>query len=151
VNSPKANVRFTEFHEARLTGTCETAARHTCRVSDRLQCLDVIEKGKLAARRGRKAYGPLKEVAGLPNRQEQHQRWDYQEWEPSGALTSALGNVPLQPETNRDGQLAKLKPHLQEALTTLERLERQRIPSGREKTRVGALRMLLTSIERIES
>jgi hypothetical protein len=95
-------------------------------------------------------------VAGLPNRQEQHQRWahqgwDYQEWEPSDALTSALGNVSLQPGTNQDGQLAKLKPHLQEALTTLEHLERQRILSGREKTRVGVLRMLLTSIERIES
>ena len=48
-------------------------------------------------------------------------------------------------------QLAKLKPHLQEALMMLEHLERQRILSGREKTRVGALRMLLTSIERIES
>jgi hypothetical protein len=90
----------------------------------------------------------------LPNRQEQHQRWahqgwDYQEWEPSDALTSALGNVSLQPGTNQDGQLAKLKPHLQEALTTLEHLQRQRILSGTEKTRVGALRMLLTSIERI--
>jgi hypothetical protein len=108
-------------------------------------------KGKPVARRGRKAYGPLKEVAGLPNRQEQHQVWDYQEWEPSDILTSALGNVSLQPGTNQDGQLAKLKPHLQEALRTLEHLERQRILSGREKTRVGALRMLLTSIERIES
>jgi hypothetical protein len=95
-------------------------------------------------------------VAGLPNRQEQHQVWEhqggaYQEWEPSDTLTSALGSVPLQPGANRDGQLAKLKPHLQEALTTLKHLERQRILSGREKTREGALRMLLTSIERIES
>jgi hypothetical protein len=90
-------------------------------------------------------------VAGLPNRQEQHKGWDYQEWEPGDALTSALGNVPPQPGTNRDGQLAKLKPHLREALTTLEHLERQRFLSGREKTRVGTLRMLLTSIERIES
>ena len=87
----------------------------------------------------------------MPNRQEQHLGWDYQEWEPSDALTSALGNVPLQPGKKRDGQLAKLKPHLREALTTLEHLERQRILSGREKTRVGALRMLQASIERIES
>jgi hypothetical protein len=36
-------------------------------------------------RRGRKAYGPLKEVAGLPNQPERDQRWDQQEWEPSGA------------------------------------------------------------------
>jgi hypothetical protein len=43
----------------------------------------VIEKGKPAARQGRKAYGPLKEVAGLPNRPERDQRWDHQEeWEP---------------------------------------------------------------------
>jgi hypothetical protein len=107
-------------------------------------------KGKPAARRGRKAYGPLKEVAGLPNRQEQHQGWDYQEWEPSDALTSTLGNVPLQPGTDRDGQLAGLEPHLWEALTTLENIERQRGLSGREKTRVGAIRMLLASIERTE-
>ena len=45
--------------------------------------MHVIEKGKPAARRGRKAYGPLKEVAGLPNRPEQNLRWDQQEeWEP---------------------------------------------------------------------
>jgi hypothetical protein len=63
-------------------GTCQTAVRHTCHLSDPLQCVDVIEKGKPAARRGRKAYGPLKEVAGLPNQPEQDQRRDQQEWEP---------------------------------------------------------------------
>jgi len=94
-------------------------------------------------------------VAGLPNRQEQHQEWnyqgwDYQEWEPSDALTSALGNVPLQPGTNRDGQLPGLEPYLREALMRLEDIERQRGLSAREKTRVGALRMLLASIERTE-
>src|SRR5215204_5863853 len=112
-------------------------------------------KGKPDARRGRKAYGPLKEVAGLPNRQEQHQELDYQggdhqEWEPSDALTSALGNVPLQPGTDRDGQLPGLEPYLREALMRLEDIERQRGLSAREKTRVGALRMLLASIERTE-
>jgi hypothetical protein len=49
----------------------------------------VIEKGKPAARRGRKAYGPLEEVAGLPNRPERDQRWDHQverdPRDPSGA------------------------------------------------------------------
>ena len=46
----------------------------------------MIEKGKPAVRRGREAYGPLKEVAGLPNRPERDQRWGQQEgWEPSGA------------------------------------------------------------------
>jgi len=108
-------------------------------------------KGQTRREAGAQSLRTSEEVAGLPNRQEQHLGWDYQEWEPSDALTSALGNVPPQPGTNRDGQLANLKPHLQEALTTLEHLERQRILSGREKTRVGTLRMLLTSIERIES
>src|SRR3954462_2518834 len=108
-------------------------------------------KGQTRREAGAQSLRTSEEVAGLPNRQEQYQGWDYREWEPSDALTSALGNVPLQPGTNRDGQLATLKPHLQEALTTLEHLERQRILSGREKTRVGVLRMLLTSIERIES
>jgi hypothetical protein len=86
----------------------------------------------------------------LPNRNERCQEWDHQEWEPSDALTSALGNMPLLIGTDRDGQLAGLKPHLREALITLEDIERQRGLSGREKVRVGALRMLLASIERIE-
>jgi hypothetical protein len=89
-------------------------------------------------------------VAGLPNRNERHKGWDHEEWEPSDALTSALGNTQLLPGTDRTGQLAGLEPHLREALMTLEDLERQRGLSGREKTRVGALRMLLASIERTE-
>ena len=86
----------------------------------------------------------------MPNRNERRQGWDHQEWEPSNALTSALGNTQLLPGTDRDRQLAGLEPHLREALTTLEDIERQRGLSGREKTRVGALRMLLVSVERIE-
>jgi hypothetical protein len=109
----------------------------------------VIEKGKPAARRGRKAYGPLKEVAGLPNRPERDQGWDQQEWEPSGALTSVLGEMSLLPGTDRNRDLARLKPHLEEALGTLERLEQQRGLSDREKMRGGALKMLLTSIEQV--
>ena len=73
----------------------------------------------------------------MPNRQEQHQGWDYQEWEPSDALTSALGNVPLQPGTNRDGQLATLKPHLQEALMTLERHGAAEDPVGKREDAGG--------------
>jgi len=118
-------------------GTCETDARHTCRVSDQLQCLDVIEKGKPAARRGRKAYGPLKEVAGLPNRLERDQGWDQKEWEPSGALRSVLRGMSLLPGTDRNRDLVRLKPHLQEALETLERLERRRGLSDSEKMRGG--------------
>jgi hypothetical protein len=126
----------------------EATARNARGVSDRLQCTDAIEKGKPAARRGRKAYGPLKEVAGLPNRQERHQRWEHREWEPGGALTGALGNVKLLPDTDRDERLASLEPQIREALMTLERLEGQRGLSEREKTRAGALGMLLSSIER---
>ena len=131
-------------------GSCQTADRHTCCVSDQLQCLDTIEKGKPAARRGRKAYGPLKEVAGLPNRPERDQRWDHQEWEPSEALTIALEEMPLLAQTRQNEDLARLKPHLEEALETLERLERRRGLSDREKMRGGALRMLLTSIEEVQ-
>jgi hypothetical protein len=57
--------------------------------------------------------------------------------------------MPLSPATVRNGDLAKLKPHLEEALITLERLERRRGLSEGEKTRVGALGMLLESIERV--
>jgi hypothetical protein len=49
-----------------------------------------------------------------------------------------------------DHALARLKPHLEEALQTLERLERRRDLSDREKIRGGALRMLLTSIEEVQ-
>jgi hypothetical protein len=110
----------------------------------------VIEKGKPAARRGRKAYGPLKEVAGLPNQPEPDQRWDHQEWEPSGALKSALEQMPLLAQTPQSEDLARLKPHLEEALETLERLEQKRGLSNREKMRGEALRMLLTSIKRVQ-
>jgi hypothetical protein len=149
-----ANFVFTEFYEVRRHGVLEsrvvkreTAARHTYRVCDRLQCPNTFEKGKPVARRGRKAYGPLKEVAGLPKRQERDQGSNHQEWEPSGAMTSALEQMPLQAQTSQNEDRANLKPHLEEALETLERLERQRSLSDREKMRGGALRMLLTSIE----
>jgi hypothetical protein len=72
-----------------------------------------------------------------------------QEWEPREALTNALGNMPPSPGTGRNGDLAKLEPCLQEALGTLERLKQQRGLSEREKTRAGALRMLLSSIDRV--
>jgi hypothetical protein len=57
--------------------------------------------------------------------------------------------MPLSPGPDRNEDLTKLKPHLEEALWTLERLKRQRGFSEREKTRAGALRMLLSSIERV--
>jgi hypothetical protein len=128
----------------------EAAARHTCHVCDGLQCSNTIDKGKPVARRGRKAYGPLEEVAGLPNRQERDQGWNHQEWEPGRALTSALEQMPLLAQTSRNEDLANLKPHLEEALETLERLEQKRDLSDREKMRGGALKMLLTSIEEVK-
>jgi hypothetical protein len=85
----------------------------------------------------------------LPNNLGRDRSRYQQEWEPSEALTSALGNMPPAPGTERNGDLAKLKPRLQKALGTLERLEWQRGLSEREKTRAGALRMLLSSIDRV--
>jgi hypothetical protein len=86
----------------------------------------------------------------LPSSQEREQGYNHQEWEPSRTLTSALEGLPLLAQTSRNEDLANLKPHLQEALKTLERLERQRGLSDREKMRGGALRMLLTSIEEVK-
>ena len=86
----------------------------------------------------------------MPNRLERDQRWDQKEWEPSGALTSVLSEMSLLPGTDRNRDLARLKPHLEEALETLERLEWRRGLSDREKMRGGALRMLLTSIEEVQ-
>ena len=53
-------------------------------------------------------------------------------------------------KTSQNEDLAKLRPHLEEALETMERLERRRGLSDREKMRAGALRMLLTSIEQVK-
>ena len=114
-----------------------------------LQCPHAIEKGKPVARRGRKAYGPLKEVAELPNRPGRERGCDRGEWEPSGALTSALEQMSLLPGTERNGDPTRLEPYVEEALKTLEHLERQRGLSEREKARAGALGMLRASIERI--
>ena len=71
-----------------------------------------------------------------------------QEWQPSAALTGALQEVSLLPGATLDGDLAGLKPHLEEALVALERLGRRRDLSETEKIRAEALRMLLASIER---
>ena len=103
---------------------------------------EYVREGQTRRKTGRKAYGPLKEVAGLPN---------HQEWEPSRALASALQELPLLAQTPQNEDLANLKPHLEEALQTLERLEQKRGLSDREKMRGGALRMLLTSIEQVKS
>ena len=84
----------------------------------------------------------------MPNRSELDQGWDHHEWEPSGALTSVLKGMSQLPGTDRKRDLARLKPHLEEALGTLEYLERQRGLSDREKMRGGALKLLLTSIEK---
>jgi hypothetical protein len=85
----------------------------------------------------------------LPTRRERpDQVWDRQEWEPSGALRSALQGMSLVPGTEKDRNLARLEPHVEEALSSLELLERQRSLSEREKTRAGALGMLMELIQR---
>jgi hypothetical protein len=86
----------------------------------------------------------------LPNRQEPVQGCNHQEWEPSGALTSSLDDMPLLTQTSQNEDLVRLKPRLEEALQTLQRLDRQRGLSDREKMRGGALRMLLKWIEEVE-
>jgi hypothetical protein len=86
----------------------------------------------------------------LPNRPQRDQGWNHQEWEPSAALTSVLKGMSLLPGTDRNRDLARLKPHLEEALGTLERLERQRGLSDREKMRGGAIKMVLTSIAQVQ-
>ena len=128
----------------------EEIARDAWSTSGRLQCAYAIDKRQTRREVGTQNLRTSEEVAGLPNRNEQRQGWDHEEWEPSNALTSALGSTQLLSGTDRDGQLAGLEPHLREALMALEDIERQRGLSGREKTRVGVLRMLLGSIERIE-
>lgn len=72
------------------------------------------------------------------------------EWEPSTALVNALGGLPLRPGAGQGENLARLKPHLEEAFGALERLERLRGLSEREKTRRESLRVLMASIERDE-
>jgi len=121
--------------------------------SERLIFLGKTDKGKPAARRGRKAHGPPEEVAGLPKpkRHRRHgQARDREQWEPSAALTSALEESSLLSGTSRDGDLARLEPHLREALGELGRLEQRRGLSEGERIREEALGMLLAFIEQLE-
>ena len=109
------------------------------------------DKGKPAARRGRKAHGPPEEVAGLPKPKEHRRhgqaRAKEEEWEPSAALTSALEEASPLPGTPREGELVRLEPHLREALGDLGRLQRRRGLSERERMREEVLEMLLMFIE----
>ena len=86
----------------------------------------------------------------MPEPKEHGQAWAQKEWEPGASLTGALEGLSLLPATHRDGDLAGLRPHLEEALGELADLEWQRGLSGRERTREEGLRMLLDSIERTE-
>ena len=109
------------------------------------------KKSKSAARRGRKAHGPLKEVAGLSERRGHGRaREQVEQWEPSAALTVALEEASLLPGATLNGDLAGLKPHLEAALAALGRLGRRRDLSETEKMRAEALGMLLASIERAQ-
>jgi hypothetical protein len=60
----------------------------------------------------------------------------------------ALEEASLLPGATLDGDLAGLKPHLEEALAALGRLGRRRDLAETEKIRAEALGMLLASIER---
>ena len=73
-----------------------------------------------------------------------------EEWEPSASLAGALEEASLLTGATLDGDLAGLKPHLEEALVALGRLERRRDLSETEKMRAEVLRMLLASIERAQ-
>lgn len=74
----------------------------------------------------------------MPNAREE-------EWEIGEDLRQALERLPLLPGAERDGHLAGLGPHLEEALGTLGRLERQRGLSDEERVSAEALRVLLAA------
>ncbi len=62
----------------------------------------------------------------------------------------ALGRMSLVPGATLDGDLAGIKPHLEEALGALGRLERRRGLSDAERTRAEALRRLLAAAGEVE-
>jgi hypothetical protein len=84
----------------------------------------------------------------LPERRGHGRAREQEEWQPSAALTGALEEASLLPGATLDGDLAGLKPHLEEALAALGRLGRRRDLAETEKIRAEALGMLLASIER---
>ena len=68
----------------------------------------------------------------MPNRTGRDRRgYHHEEWEPNKTLTTVLGDKPLSPEADRNEDLEKLKPHLEDVLVMLERLKRQRGLSDR--------------------
>jgi hypothetical protein len=73
-----------------------------------------------------------------------------EDWEVGEDLREALGTLLLRPGRGRDEHLAGLVPHLEEALGTLGRLERRRGLSDAERTRAGALRVLLAAAREVE-
>ena len=62
----------------------------------------------------------------------------------------ALERISPAPGATLEWDLAGMKPHLEEALGALGRLERRRDLSETEKMRAEALRMLLASMERAQ-
>ena len=106
-----------------------------------MMCFD--RKGPTRREAGAQSPRTSGEVAGLPGRQ-----GNGRTREPGADLMGALGRMSLAPGETLDGDLAGMKPHLEEALGALGRLGQRRDLSETEKMRAEALRMLLASIER---
>lgn len=95
--------------------------------------------------RGRRRAAATMVVAAAKGPHAQHE-----EWEPNVALRRSLERMPLQPGTGQREAIARLKPHLEEAVRTLTRLERWRGLSDKERHQEAALRMLLSATKETE-
>ena len=73
----------------------------------------------------------------------------HDEWKPSIPLLESLEELLLQPGTGQREAMARLKPHLEEALRTLTRIEQQRGLSEKERTLEENVRTLLAEIKEV--
>ncbi len=109
----------------------------------------LLEEAKARLAQAEADLAAKEEVAGLPERRGHGRtRGQEGEWEPSADLMGALEGMSLLPGETLGGDLAGMRPHLEEALGALGRLGQRRDLSKTEKMRAEALRMLLASIER---
>lgn len=74
----------------------------------------------------------------------------HEEWKLSVPLLSALEELVLQDGTGQCEAMVRLKPHLEEALKTLTRLEQQRGLSNNERLLGESIRVLLAEIKEVE-